>query len=598
MEQNNIEQSNIRNFCIIAHIDHGKSTLADRMLELTHTVEKRDMKEQILDQMDLERERGITIKLAPVRMKWKEYILNLIDTPGHVDFSYEVSRSLAAVEGAVLLVDASQGIEAQTLSTLYAAIDHNLKIIPVVNKIDLKAARPEEVAEEISKLLGCNKEEIIMASGKTGKGVEEILNAIIARIPAPKGDTEEPLRALIFDSIYDNFRGVVAYVRVFDGSIKNNDQIHLMQTGSSGRVEECGIFRPKLFPYSPLSAGEIGYIVTGFRTVSEARVGDTITIDSKKANSPLPGYKEIKPYVYASFFCTESDRYPELKEAIEKLKLNDASLSYEPERSDMLGFGFRCGFLGLLHMDIVRERLEREFNLDLVITTPNVVYKIVKHDGTNISIYKASDLPTPNEYQSISEPWSSLEIVTPKEFIGRIMEICQLKRAVYKNTEYLDENRVILDYEMPLSELIIDFYDQLKSVSEGYASLNYEMIEYKESCLSRIDILVAEDRVDALSFVVYESKAQKEARRVVERLKELIPRQNFEVKIQAAVGQNIIAAEKIPAMRKDVTAKLYGGDVTRKNKLLDKQRKGKKKMKQIGKVAIPSDVFIKVLKNE
>ena len=591
-------QSNIRNFCIIAHIDHGKSTLADRMLESTHTVEKRDMKEQMLDQMDLERERGITIKLAPVRMKWNEYILNLIDTPGHVDFSYEVSRSLAAVEGAVLLVDASQGIEAQTLSTLYAAIDHDLKIIPVVNKIDLPAAKPEEVAGEICKIIGCKKDEVIMASGKTGEGVEEILNAIIGRVPAPKGDTEKPLRALIFDSNYDSFRGVVAYVRVFDGSIKNNDEIFLMQTSSSGRVEESGIFRPKLFPYSPLSAGEIGYIVTGFRTVSEARVGDTITIDSKKADSPLPGYKEVKPYVYASIFCTESDRYPELKEAINKLKLNDASLSFEPERSDMLGFGFRCGFLGLLHMDIVRERLEREFNLDLVITTPNVVYKIVKQDGKKISIYKASDLPTSNEYKIISEPWSSLEIVTPKEFIGRIMEICQQKRAVYKNTEYLDENRVILDYEMPLSELIVDFYDQLKSVSEGYASLNYEMIDYKESCLSRIDILVAEDRVDALSFVVYESKAQKEARRVVERLKELIPRQNFEVKIQAVIGQNIIAAEKIPAMRKDVTAKLYGGDVTRKNKLLDKQKKGKKKMKQIGKVAIPSDVFIKVLKNE
>lgn len=630
---------NIRNFCIISHVDHGKSTLADRMLELTHTVEKRDMKEQILDQMDLERERGITIKLAPVRMIWslnhteitniksqitnnsqiskdqnfkslqfgacdlefsnsKQYILNLIDTPGHVDFSYEVSRSLAAVEGAVLLVDASQGIKAQTLSTLYAAIDHDLKIIPVVNKIDLPAARPEEVAEEICKIIGCKKDEVVMASGKTGKGVEKILNAIIEHIPAPKGDTKESLRALIFDSIYDNFRGVVAYVRVFEGSIKNNDEIYLMQTSSSGRVEESGIFRPKFFPYSPLSAGEIGYIVTGFRTVSEARVGDTITISSKKAGSPLPGYKEIKPYVYASIFCTESDRYPELKEAIEKLKLNDASLSFEPERSDMLGFGFRCGFLGLLHMDIVRERLEREFNLDLVITTPNVIYKIVKQDGKKISIYKASDLPPPNEYKEIFEPWTSLEIVTPKEFIGRIMEICQFKRAIYKNTEYLDENRVILDYEMPLSELIIDYYDQLKSVSEGYASLNYEMIEYKESCLSRIDIFVAEERVDALSFVVYESKAQKEARRVVERLKELIPRQNFELKIQAAIGQNIIAAEKISAMRKDVTAKLYGGDVTRKNKLLDKQKKGKKKMKQIGKLAIPSDVFMKVLKNE
>lgn len=616
---------NIRNFCIIAHIDHGKSTLADRMLELTHTVLKRDMKEQMLDQMDLERERGITIKLAPVRMTWSKqnpnskiqisnnsleirnsdleiegskYILNLIDTPGHVDFSYEVSRSLAAVEGAVLLVDASQGIEAQTLSTLYAAIDHDLTIIPVVNKIDLPAARPEEISEEIRKLIGCKKEEIIMASGKTGEGVEEILNEIIERVPSPKGDVEKPLRALIFDSIYDNFRGVVAYVRVFEGSIKNNDEIYLMQTSSSGRVEESGIFQPKFSPHSPLSAGEIGYIITGFRTVSEARVGDTITSNITKADSPLPGYKEIKPYVYASIFCTEGDRYPELKEAIGKLKLNDASLSYEPERSDMLGFGFRCGFLGLLHLDIIRERLEREFDLDLVITTPNVVYKIVEQDGTSISIYKASDLPTTNEYKAIFEPWTSLEIVTPKGFIGRIMEICQFKRAVYKNTEYLDENRLILHYEMPLSELIVDFYDQLKSVSEGYASINYEMIEYKESILSKIDVLVAEDKVDALSFVVYKDKAQKEARRIVKRLKDLIPRQNFEVKIQAAIGQNIIAAERIPALRKDVIAKLYGGDVTRKNKLLDKQKKGKKKMKQIGKVEIPSDVFIKVLKNE
>ena len=589
---------NIRNFCIISHVDHGKSTLADRMLELTGTIEMRDMKEQLLDQMDIERERGITIKLAPVRMRWKEHILNLIDTPGHVDFSYEVSRSLAAVEGAVLLVDASQGIEAQTLSTLYAAMEHDLEIIPVVNKIDLPAARPDEVAEEIVKLIGCEKSDIIFASGKTGEGVDKILDQIVERIPSPRGEFDKPLRALIFDSIFDKFRGVVAYIRVFDGSIKNNDEICLMQNLSLGRVEEAGTFNPKYFPHSPLSAGEIGYIVTGFMEVSEARVGDTVTSKNQPAATPLPGYKEIKPYVYSSIFCTEGDKYPELAEAIAKLKLNDASLFYEPERSDMLGFGFRCGFLGLLHMDIVRERLEREFALDLVITTPNVIYKIKKHNGEESEIYKASDLPTPGEYLSICEPWSALEIVTPKEFIGGIMEICQNKRAIYKNTQYLDENRVLMHYEMPLSELIVDFYDQLKSTSEGYASLNYELIDYREAKLTKIDILVAEDKIDALSFVTHADKSQREARRIVERLKELIPRQNFEVKIQAAVGSTIIASEKIPAMRKDVIAKLYGGDVTRKNKLLDKQKKGKKKMKQIGKVVIPSDVFIKVLKNE
>lgn len=589
---------NIRNFCIISHVDHGKSTLADRMLELTGTVEKRDMKEQLLDQMDLERERGITIKLAPVKMKWNAYILNLIDTPGHVDFSYEVSRSLAAVEGAVLLVDASQGIEAQTLSTLYAAMEHNLEIIPVVNKIDLPAARPDEVAEEIVKLIGCKKSDIIFASGKTGEGVAQILNQIVEKIPSPIGEADRPLRALIFDSIFDKFRGVIVYIRVFDGSIKNNDEIFLMQNLSTGRVEEAGTFNPKYFPHSPLSIGEIGYIVTRFKEVSEARVGDTITLKTNPATDPLPGYKEIKSNVYASIFCTEGDKYPELAEAIAKLKLNDASLFYEPERSDMLGFGFRCGFLGLLHMDIIRERLEREFGLNLVVTTPNVIYKIKKNNGKESEIFKASDLPTPSEYLSIFEPWSALEIVTPKEFIGGVMDICQNKRAVYKNTRYLDESRVLLRYEMPLSELIVGFYDQLKGISGGYASLNYEMIEYKETKLTKIDILVAEDKIDALSFVTHAHKSQREARRIVERLKYLIPRQNFEVKIQAAVGSTIIASEKISAMRKNVTAKLYGGDITRKNKLLDKQKKGKKKMKQIGKVAIPSDVFIKVLKNE
>lgn len=588
---------NIRNFCIISHVDHGKSTLADRMLELTHTVEKRDMKEQLLDTMDLERERGITIKLAPVRMEYCEHILNLIDTPGHVDFSYEVSRSLAAVEGAILLVDAAQGIEAQTLSTLYAALEHDLEIIPVLNKIDLTAARPEEVKHEIIKLLGCKEEDIILASGKTGEGVENILNEIIKRVPAPKGDPDGKLKALIFDSVYDPYRGVVAYLRVLDGQIKNSDEIFLMQTKSQGRAEEVGIFSPKLLSRSPLSAGEIGYCVTGFREVSQAAVGDTITLKKEAADSPTAGYKKVKPFVFASIYVSDGDKYPELKDAVEKLKLNDASLSYEPERSEVLGFGFRCGFLGLLHMDIVRERLEREFNLDIVITSPTVEYHIIKNSGEETIALRASDMPEANSYREISEPWALLEIITPKEYIGNIMDIAQKKRATYKNTQYFDDGRALLSYEIPLAELIVDFYDQLKTVSSGYASMNYEILDWRRADLAKIDILIAEDKVDALSFIVFASKAQSEARRIALRLKELIPRQNFEVKIQAAIGGSIIASERISAMRKDVTAKLYGGDVTRKNKLLDKQKKGKKRMGQIGKVQIPNDIFIKVLKN-
>ena len=592
-----MDQSKIRNFCIIAHIDHGKSTLADRMLELTHTVEKRQMQDQLLDQMDLERERGITIKLTPVRMEYNGHVLNLIDTPGHVDFSYEVSRSLAAVEGAILLVDAAQGIEAQTLSTLYAALEHDLEIIPVVNKIDLPAAKPEEVKQEIVKLLGCREEEIIFASGKTGKGVKEILDAVIERIPAPKGDQNGKLKALIFDSVYDPYQGVVAYLRVIDGEIKNSDEIILMQTKSQSRAEEVGVFKPKLIPHSPLSAGEIGYCVSGFREVSEASVGDTITTKKEPADSPLVGYKKIKPYVFASIYASEGDRYPELKDAIEKLKLNDSSLSFEAERSEVLGFGFRCGFLGLLHMDIIRERLEREFNLDIVITSPTVEYRIIRNGGEETIVERATEMLEANSYRQISEPWASLEIISPKDYIGNIMDIVQKKRAIYKNTEYFDDGRSILKYEIPLAELIVDFYDQLKTVSSGYASMNYEILDWRQANLSKIDILIAEERVDALSFIVYTPKAQTKARRIVERLKELIPKQNFEVKIQAAIGGSIIASERISALRKDVTAKLYGGDVTRKNKLLDKQKKGKKKMKQIGRVNIPSDIFIKVLKN-
>ena len=653
-----IDQSKIRNFCIIAHIDHGKSTIADRMLELTHTVEKREMQDQLLDQMDIERERGITIKLAPVRMTWRKsnpkseirnpkqitnssvsarpsldgndqnskqfgkfensglefvsnlelsasdlsdsdvYVLNLIDTPGHVDFSYEVSRSLAAVEGAVLLVDASQGIEAQTLSNLYAAIDHNLEIIPIVNKIDLPAARPEEAAEEIIKILGCKKEDIIYASGKTGEGVEEILNAIIKRVPAPKGDLEAPVKALIFDSIFDSYRGVVAYVRVFDGQIQKHDQLFLLQSKSEGDSIEVGYFKPKYLAHSPLSAGEIGYIVTGFREVSEARVGDTLTLKKNPSDSPLPGYKKVLPSVFASIYCVDGGDYPHLKEAIEKLKMNDASLSFEMEKSSALGFGFRCGFLGLLHLEIVKERLEREYNLSLVISSPTVQYQIVKNNGEEYSIEKPADLPTHGEFAEIKEPWVTLEIFTPKEHMGSLMETIQKKRAIYKNTEFLDEHRSIIKYEIPLSEVIIDLYDQIKSVSSGYASMSYEHMDYRAGDLERVDILIAEEKVDALSFIVFAGKAQQEARRIVEKLKELIPRQNFEVKIQATIGAKIIASERISPFRKDVIAKLYGGDVTRKNKLLEKQKKGKKKMKSIGRIEVPTDVFIKVLRSE
>jgi len=608
--------------------------MADRLLELTDTVKKRDMKEQVLDQMDIERERGITIKLTPVRMKWKpknksqlsiindqsisknnndknnskienckldiensnsEYILNLIDTPGHVDFSYEVSRSLAAVEGAILLVDATQGVEAQTLSTLYAALEHDLEIIPVLNKIDLPAARIDEVSKEIIKLLGCKKEDIILASAKTGEGADKILDKIIEIVPSPVVEEGEELKALIFDSVYDKYRGVVAYFRVFKGSIKNGDEIQLMQTKSSSRVEEIGIFSPNYIPHSPLSAGEIGYAITGFREVSEARVGDTITLKKNPADSPLAGYKKVKPFVFASIFCTESDRYPDLKEAIEKLKLNDAALQYDPERSDMLGQGFRCGFLGLLHLDIIRERLEREFDLDLVVTTPSVVYKIIMQSGEEKIVEKISSLSDAGYYSSILEPWSSLEIITNKEYVGTIMELCQKRRAIYKNTDYLDERRVVLSYEIPMAEIITDFYDQLKSLSSGYASMNYDFLDYRAEDLVKVDILVAEEKVEAMSMIIYKPNAQSIARKITSKLKELIPKQNFEIKIQATIGSSIIASERLSAMRKDVTAGLYGGDVTRKNKLLDKQKKGKKKMKQMGKVNIPSDVFIKIM---
>jgi GTP-binding protein LepA len=568
------------------------------MLEITGTVQKREMKEQLLDQMDQERERGITIKLAPVRMEWKGNVLNLIDTPGHVDFQYEVSRSLAAVEGAVLLVDATQGIEAQTLSVLYQAIENDLNIIRVVNKIDLPAARPDEVADEIVKILGCSKEEILYASGKTGEGVPEVLDAVINRVRLPQGREDQPLKALIFDSIYDPYRGVVSFIRIVDGALSKNSKFFLMETKSEGEVLEIGYFKPKYFSHTPLSTGEIGYLVTGFKEVSEARVGDTITQKDKPADSPLPGYKTVLPSVFASVYCTDGDDYPELKEAIEKLKLNDASLSYEPERSDALGFGFRCGFLGLLHMDIVRERLEREYNLSLVVSSPTVRYKVTLTNHEERQIEKPGDLPERGSFLEIKEPYVALEVFTPKDYVGSVMDVVQKKRAIFKDIEYIDELRAIVKYEIPLAEVIIDLYDSLKSVSKGYASMNYDFLDYRVSDLEKVDILINLEKVDALSFITHKSKSTTEARRIVERLKELIPRQNFEIKIQASIGAKVIASERLSPFRKDVTSGLYGGDVTRKNKLLDKQKKGKKKMKSIGRVEVPSDVFIKVLRNE
>jgi len=610
----------IRNFCIIAHIDHGKSTMADRMLEITGTIEKRKMRDQVLDRMDLERERGITIKLQPVRMEYQEYDLNLIDTPGHVDFTYEVSRSLAAVEGAVLLVDASQGIQAQTLANLYLALEQNLTIIPVINKIDLPAANVEKTKKEIIQLLGCSEEEIISASGKTGQGVGEVLKAVIERVPAPDAQHEEtaklrqngesvdfsekPLRALIFDSTYDEYRGVVAYIRVFDGVIKRGDKIILLATKAKSEALDVGIFKPEYKSTGELKTGQIGYIVTGFKDVSECRVGDTVALQNppnpplQGGQEPLKGYDEVKPMVFAGVFPHEGNEFEELREAISKLKLNDAALIYEPEHSEALGFGFRCGFLGLLHLEIFQERLKREYNLNLIVTIPSVAYKIFKKNGEELIIRSPQKLPDPSEIDRIEEPWVSLDIIAPKEYIGAILNLVQDKRGVYKNTEYIDESRVILHYEIPMAAILTDFYDKIKSASSGYASINYEFSGYKQADVVKMDILVAEDAVEALAMIVYRDDAFKRGKDVVNTLKETLSKQMFAIKLQAAVGGKIIAAERISAMRKDVTAKLYGGDVTRKRKLLEKQKKGKKKMEAHGKgrVEIPSDTFVKLLK--
>ena len=587
----------IRNFCIIAHIDHGKSTLADRMLEITGTVEKRKMKAQLLDRMDLERERGITIKLQPVNMEYKGYRLNLIDTPGHVDFSYEVSRSLAAVEGAVLLVDATQGIQAQTLANLYLAMDQNLEIIPVVNKIDLPAADVKGTKESIVKLLGCKQEEILEASGKTGAGVESILQAVIDRVPAPKTTPENKLRALIFDSVYDEYRGVVAYVRVVDGEVKKGEGIKMIATEYTSEALDVGFFKPDYQSTGELKTGEIGYIVTGLKSVEECKVGDTVSLP--KANiKALPGYYEVKPMVFAGIFCKEGNEYKELREAIGKLKLSDSALVYEPEKSQALGFGFRCGFLGLLHLEIFQERLRREFDLNIVVTTPSVAYQVAKTGGQELEIRSAHELPEASQISKIKEPWVKLDVISPKNYVGSIMNLVQEKRGIYKNTEYLDDNRVVLHYEMPMSTILTDFYDKIKSATSGYASINYDFLDYRDCEVQRLDILVAEDLVESLATIVYKDEAFQRGKEIVNSLKNSLPKQMFVLKIQAAIGGKVIAAERISALRKDVTAKLYGGDVSRKRKLLEKQKKGKKKMMSMGKgkVDIPPEAFLAVLK--
>ncbi len=589
--------NNIRNFCIIAHIDHGKSTLADRLLEITGTVSKREMKEQILDQMDIERERGITIKLQPVRMNYGGYELNLIDTPGHVDFTYEVSRSLMAVEGALLLVDATQGIQAQTLANLYLALENNLTIIPVINKIDLPNAQIEKVTREVVELLGCKPEEILRASAKTGEGVENILKEVIKKIPAPKINISSDLRALIFDSIYDEYRGVIAYVRIVDGEISANKKIKFLANGKLAEVIEVGYFSPKYEKSRNLSSGEIGYIVTGFREVAQCKVGDTIALADSQSLS-LPGFRVVKPMVYAGIFCKDGSDFNKLREGIEKLKLNDAALSYEPENSTALGFGFRCGFLGLLHLEIFQERLKREFDLDLVVTTPSVAYKIFFKDGREEMVYNPINFPDPTFIDRVEEPIMKLDIFTPQPYLGAIMQLAVEKRGDYINTEYIDEDVAILHYHIPLSQLIVDFYDKLKSVSSGYASLNYDFYGHRPTEVVKMDILVAEEKVEPLSLITYKDTAPQMGRRIVEILKESLPRQQFVVKLQASIGGKIVAAERISALRKDVTAKLYGGDWTRRAKLLEKQKKGKKKMMNIGRVDIPTETFLSVLKKK
>ncbi len=592
----------IRNFSIIAHIDHGKSTLADRILEQTESVSERDMEDQILDNMDLERERGITIKSHAVTLIYKsddgnEYMFNLIDTPGHVDFNYEVSRSLAACEGAILVVDASQGIEAQTLANTYLAVDAGLEVVPVINKIDLPSANPEKAIEEIENVIGIDASEAPLVSAKLGTNIKAVLENIVKLVPPPTGDDSLPLKALIFDSYYDSYKGVIIYVRVMEGKLRNKDEIHLMMSGSEFTVTECGFLTATGFnPQSELSAGEVGYIAASIKTLSDAEVGDTVTLANNRADKPLPGYRKVNPMVFCGIYPVDGAKYNDLREALEKLKLNDASLQFEPETSVALGFGFRCGFLGLLHMEVIEERIEREFNLDLITTAPSVIYKITKTSGEVLYIDNPTNYPNPAEIQIAEEPIVEAHIYSPSEFIGNIMELCQERRGVYKDIKYIDSDRVDIGYEMPLNEIVYDFFDSIKSKTKGYASFDYEMKDYSASDLVKLDILLNGEVVDALSFIVHREKAYPRARRMAEKLKEKIPRQLFEIPIQAAISGKIIARETVKALRKDVLAKCYGGDITRKKKLLEKQKEGKKKMRQLGSVEVPSDVFMSVLK--
>mgnify|MGYP000918739528 CR=1 FL=1 len=594
-------QEKIRNFCIIAHIDHGKSTLADRLMEETGVLTEREMEEQVLDTMDLERERGITIKAQAVRLVYKdktgeEYILNLIDTPGHVDFTYEVSRSLAACEGAVLVVDATQGIQAQTLANVYLAMEHNLDLVPVINKIDLPSAQPELVRKEIEDVLGLEAENAPLISAKNGIGITEVLDSVVRQIAPPRGDEDAPLRALVFDSLYDSYRGVIAHVRVMEGTVKTGDRIRMMATGKEFDVTDVGIFRPFMASADILMAGDVGYITASMKNVRDTRVGDTITHADRPAKEPLPGYKKITPMVYSGIYPADGAKYDDLKDALEKLQLNDSSLMFEPETSVALGFGFRCGFLGLLHMEIIQERLEREYDLDLVTTAPSVIYKVLKTDGELVEIANPTNLPAAEEIEAMEEPVVKAQIMSPSEYVGAIMELCQERRGVYKHMEYMEETRAILTYELPLNEIIYDFFDTLKSRTKGYASLDYEMIGYQESDLTKLDILLNGEIVDALSIIVHKDKAYHRGRLIAEKLKEVIPRQMFEIPIQAAIGNKIIARETVKALRKDVLAKCYGGDITRKKNLLEKQKAGKKRVRQIGSVEVPQEAFMAVLK--
>jgi GTP-binding protein LepA len=600
-EERNKRQQNIRNFSIIAHIDHGKSTLADRILEQTKALTSREMKAQLLDSMDLERERGITIKLNAVQLNYRakdgeDYTLHLIDTPGHVDFTYEVSRSLAACEGAILVVDAAQGIEAQTLANVYLALDNELEILPVINKIDLPAADPERVRAEIEEVIGLDASEAVLASAKSGIGIEEILEQIVAKVPAPTGDPEAPLKALIFDSLYDPYRGVVAYIRVMEGTVRPGDKVLMMATGKEFEVVEAGVFTPKATLRDELTVGDVGFLTAAIKTVGDTRVGDTITGAANPATESLPGYRRLNPMVYCGLYPIDNTKYNDLRDALEKLELNDAALQFEPESSQALGFGYRCGFLGLLHMEIIQERLEREFNIDLITTAPSVIYDVHMTDGTVKKVDNPSMMPEPQKIDRIEEPYVKATVMVPNDFVGVVMELCQKKRGNFMNMDYLDKTRVSIIYEIPLSEVVYDFFDQLKSGTKGYASFDYELIGYKPSKLVKMDILLNAEQVDALSFIVHNDFAYERGKIIVEKLKKLIPRQQFEVPIQAAIGQKIVARSTISAIRKNVLAKCYGGDISRKRKLLDKQKEGKKRMKQVGSVEVPQEAFMAVLK--